>query len=101
MKAVQKGILIPFGFEGTTLTVLPRLYGDTIPVGGNGVIDVDDLWCALDAFTDMDACPQGDIAPCGGNGFIDMDDVLHLGGRLARQVVAAHVGALDLKIPAR
>ena len=90
MKAVQKGILIPFGFEGTTLTVLPRLYGDTIPVGGNGVIDVDDLWCALDAFTDMDACPQGDIAPCGGNGFIDMDDVLYALDAFAGQYACPH-----------
>lgn len=52
------------------------LYGDISPSGGNGVIDVDDVLCMLDAFADLGACPDADLMPCGGNGLIDVDDVL-------------------------
>jgi len=53
-----------------------QLYGDVFPVGGDCVIDVDDLLITLDGFSDPDAHPETDIAPCGGNGVIDVDDIL-------------------------
>jgi len=53
-------------------------YGDVFPPppNGNHVVDIDDILCALDGFTNFSLCPQSDIFPCGGNGIIDVDDLL-------------------------
>ena len=58
---------------GTPRTIL---YADIVPAGGNGVIDLDDVLCALAGFAAAAACPAADLAPCEGNGIIDLDDVL-------------------------
>jgi len=50
-----------------------RRYGD---VNLDGVIDLDDILCTLDAFAFWPACPGADLMPCAGNGVIDLDDVL-------------------------
>lgn len=53
-----------------------RTYGDVHPpLVGNGVVDVDDIACTLDAFNNSVLCPEADLAPCGGNGTFDVDDI--------------------------
>jgi len=50
----------------------------TIPYGDlddTGVVDVGDVLCALDGFSDPQSC-DADIAPCGGDGVIDVGDIL-------------------------
>jgi CxxC motif-containing protein (DUF1111 family) len=59
--------------SGTTIVVL---YGDLVPVPGDGTVDVGDVICGLDGFANASSCPQADIAPCGGDGVIDVGDVL-------------------------
>jgi len=51
------------------------LYGD---LNDDGVVDIDDIFCVLDDFSNRNACSgDGDIFPCGGgNGLIDLDDIL-------------------------
>ena len=58
------------------------VYGDVYPLGGNGIVDLDDILCVLDDFADSDTCEgDGDIkggggTPCEPNGVIDLDDIL-------------------------
>jgi len=55
----------------------PGVYGDVHPVGnGNGVVDLDDILCVLDAFANPLNCPGADIAPCESNGVVNLDDIL-------------------------
>jgi subtilisin family serine protease/subtilisin-like proprotein convertase family protein len=52
-------------------------YGDiSPPPTGDGNVDVGDVLCSLDGFSDPALCPSGDIAPCGGDGNFDVGDVL-------------------------
>lgn len=56
-------------------------YGDIEPVGsgafvGDCDVDVDDVLCALAAFSDPASCPAADLEPCGGDGDVDVDDLL-------------------------
>lgn len=55
----------------------PAQIGD---LDGDGVINIDDILCMLDAFGGNFACAGGldgaDIAPCGGNGIVNLDDIL-------------------------
>ena len=57
----------------------PVLFGDVAPIFG--VIDIDDILCILDGFSDIANCPEGDIVgadsvcpPFAPNG-VDFDDV--------------------------
>jgi len=49
-------------------------YGDVNASGGT--VDVGDVLCVLDGFSNFALCQLGDIAPCGGDGSIDVGDVL-------------------------
>lgn len=68
-----------------------RIYGDIFPIGGDGIVDTDDILTILWAFesqnqmnqcnnfqcTPMDWWIGIDIHPCGGgDGLIDLDDIL-------------------------
>lgn len=74
------------GFWVVTQTACTcQLFGDLVGAKGqlptNCIIDVDDLLCMLDDFTDPDAClGNGDLiaagGDCGGDGLIDVDDLL-------------------------
>jgi len=57
---------------------VPATYADIYPpqTGGDGLIDSDDILCALYEFTSPGSCPSADIAPCGLNGVFDVDDIL-------------------------
>jgi hypothetical protein len=70
------GPLYKLDLAGTTITVLPLQYGDIVPVGGNGYVDVGDVMSVLGGFEDPTAFPESDIAPCGGDGIIEMADIL-------------------------
>ncbi len=53
----------------------PQRYGD---VDGNGVVNLFDLFCVLDAFSGVfeDCEPfEVDIEPCSGSGTIDLQDL--------------------------
>ena len=52
-----------------------RVYGD-IDTPPNGIVELGDILCMLDGFTNPPDCPNADIAPCEGNGIIDVDDIL-------------------------
>jgi len=49
--------------------------GDVTPVGGNGVVNIDDLVSILNSFGPCVGCPQ-DITPAGGNGVVNIDDLV-------------------------
>ncbi len=73
-----KGNLIQIGASCTC-----RPYGDVFPPEGDGGVDVSDVLCVLDGFSDAALCSQADIAPCAGNnwaphgdGTIDLSDLL-------------------------
>jgi len=51
------------------------VFGD---VNTDGVLDLDDITCALEGFNHPSACPPADVSPCGGNGHIDLDDIVAL-----------------------
>jgi RHS repeat-associated protein len=58
-------------------------YGDVFPQEADGKVDLGDILCALDGFSDPSLCPNGDIAPCSGNswgphgdGSLDVADLL-------------------------
>ncbi len=54
-------------------------------VTGDGVFDLLDLMCVLDALTgDFSTCPMSvvDVAPCGGNGKVNLFDVLAVVGAI-------------------
>ncbi len=66
--------LIPFDFVPVTFNVIgQRPYGDLVR---SGVVDIGDLLCALNGFSNAALCPGGDIAPCGGDGVQDVGDLL-------------------------
>jgi hypothetical protein len=58
-------------------TVAPVLYADIYPALGDLDVNLDDILCCLDGFSDFFLCPQGDIHPCPPNndGKIDLDDI--------------------------
>jgi hypothetical protein len=49
-------------------------WGDVAPPAG--VVDIDDILCAVAGFANFASCPTADIFPCGGNGVVDIDDIL-------------------------
>jgi len=55
-----------------------RPFGDIAPLGGDGVVDLDDILCVLDDFAAPGNCAgDGDVVPCDvGGGLIDLDDIL-------------------------
>jgi len=61
--------------NGTPIVVL---FADVAPPGGDGLIDINDILCVLDDFTDPASCSgNGDLIPCGGGGDgIDINDIL-------------------------
>jgi len=61
--------------RGPTCEPCKQLYGDLVAIEGR-VVDVDDILCCLDGFSDPQLCPQADVHPCGGNGVLDVDDIL-------------------------
>jgi hypothetical protein len=61
--------------DGCLHTRLVILYGDMVPAGGDGLVDLDELVCVIFGFARLEDCPAGDIAPCGGDGVIDVDDI--------------------------
>ena len=56
--------------------LLPPIYADIFPTGGNDVLDVDDILSVLDGFSDPGKFPEADVFPCNGNGLVDVDDIL-------------------------
>jgi len=61
--------------SGTPIVVL---FADIAPPGGDQVIDINDILCILDDFTDPANCSgNGDLIPCGGGGDgVDLNDIL-------------------------
>ncbi len=56
-----------------------RLHGDVAPIGpptGDCQVELADVLCILDGYTNEDSCSTGDIEPCGGNGLIELGDLL-------------------------
>ncbi len=53
-----------------------QLYGDVYPELPDCIVEIGDLLCVLDGYSDLGLCPGGDIAPCGGDGIIELSDVL-------------------------
>jgi hypothetical protein len=53
-------------------------FGDISPKGGNGVIDIDDLFLVIGEWNN--AGGPADIAPPGGNGIVDIDDLFAIIG---------------------
>jgi len=64
------------GPDGCVHDRLVILHGDVFPLGGDALLDVDDLLCVVFGFSDPETCPGGDLAPCGGDGDINVDDLL-------------------------
>jgi len=48
-------------------------HGDT---DWNRIVDLDDIMCVLERFSDSTKCPLGDIAPCSKDGQVDVDDIV-------------------------
>jgi hypothetical protein len=48
-------------------------------VNEDGLVDVDDILCALNGFANPSSCPGSDIMPCaGGDSMIDLTDIMSL-----------------------
>jgi len=61
--------------DGTPIVIL---FADVAPPGGDDMIDINDILCVLDDFTDPANCSgNGDLIPCGGGGDgVDLNDIL-------------------------
>jgi choice-of-anchor B domain-containing protein len=59
-------------------------HADIVPVGGDGVVDLDDIMLVTQGFVSASPDPVADLFPCAGDGAIDMDDIL--------SVLAAYAG---------
>lgn len=67
----EPGFLFPFAHVGVRTPRLEDLNGDLI-------VDLDDVLCVLDGFSNWADCPTADIVPCSGNGLINLDDLLQV-----------------------
>lgn len=61
------------------------VHGDLFPTTGDGLVDLDDVLCALAGFSNELDCPHADLFPCEGNGVIDLDDILSVLGAFSGQ----------------
>jgi hypothetical protein len=63
--------------NGTCTGTPPPPWGDVHPVGApNGIVNLDDILCVLNAFATPALCPDADLKPCGGDGLYNLDDIL-------------------------
>jgi DNA-binding beta-propeller fold protein YncE len=69
---LMRGLGEPYGIA----VALPPVFADLVPPGGDRIVEVGDVLCCLDGFSDTALCANADVIPCNGDGNIDVGDIL-------------------------